>query len=504
MTPHMSSLVLHTLWEFRNRYRMNKQSLMTFRNALLCTFLFVLVSGCVAQQADVIRMKRDLDAKIAVQEKNRIELQAAVKEAHEALEQANQTIEQQDAQIQSLVRARAETVDQMTNLRDRDLSDIHGKVEQNDHAIHALSGQLDDLSQEWVDLQTQVNKHEKTAEAASQKFNHDIDQNRQVLATQAKENSEFRASLVEFKDVLGTLRDQLRKQEVHLQNSDRKMDGISQQTSSHSGKTSTYLKDVDQSITSLMKALETVNKSLTERLNEQDQRYAKSLHQLRTKLVSQAVLNQQQESIRHLTQRQERLQKALDLVVETLGEKVDAHEVQLSSLTHQPSLRKPVSLQRANLPERPKVPISAENDSASHVVPKVTVKEDDVAYQGAHQKLKNGQVQEALKEFSTFLVRHPNSPLAGNAQYWMGECYYVTRQFNHAIGEFERVLKLYSDSEKVPAALLKIGYSHLELKDAPKAKGTFRQLVRLYPRSPEAAKAYARLTEVDTTHQQSS
>ncbi len=455
----------------------------------------------MAQQADVVRMKRDLDAKIAVQEKNRIELQSAVKEAHQAFGQANRTIEQQDAQIQALVRGRAETVDQMTNLREGDLSDIHGKVEQSDHAIHDLSRQLDDLSQEWMALQTQMKTHEKKAETSSKKFKHDIGQNMQALATQAKENSEFQASLIEFKEVLGTLRDQLRQQEVRLQHSERKMDRISQQTSSHSGKTTTYLKDVDQSIASLMKALETVNKSFTERMNEQEQRHTKSLHQLKAKLVSQAFLNQQQESIRDLTLRQERLQKALDLVVETLGEKVDAHEAQLSGLNQQAPLRKSVNMSRANTTERPQVPISAGHDSIRRDLSEVSVEANDAVYRDAHQKLKNGQVQEALKDFSRFLVQYPNSPLAGNAQYWMGECYYVTRQFNSAIGEFERVLKLYSDSEKVPAALLKIGYSQLELKDTPKAKGTFRQLVRLYPRSPEAAKAYARLTEVDTIHQ---
>ena len=65
-----------------------------------------------------------------------------------------------------------------------------------------------------------------------------------------------------------------------------------------------------------------------------------------------------------------------------------------------------------------------------------------------------------------------------------------------AIKEFERVITRFSESNKVPAALLKIGYSHLALQDRELAKATFRQLVRTYPKSPEAAKATMKLTEV--------
>ena len=87
--------------------------------------------------------------------------------------------------------------------------------------------------------------------------------------------------------------------------------------------------------------------------------------------------------------------------------------------------------------------------------------------------------------------------MASNAQYWIGECYYGQREFKRAIQEFEKVLNFYPSSDKVPAALLKIGYSHLELQDHGTARAVFRQLVRTYPKSREATKAYARLTEVE-------
>lgn len=104
---------------------------------------------------------------------------------------------------------------------------------------------------------------------------------------------------------------------------------------------------------------------------------------------------------------------------------------------------------------------------------------------------------DAAREFSVFVRTYPDSPLAANAQYWLGECYYGERRFSEAIDEFERVFALYPSSNKVPGSLLKIAYAHLELQQLPMARSVFHQLVRTYPQSPEADKAQDRLQEVN-------
>ncbi len=125
-------------------------------------------------------------------------------------------------------------------------------------------------------------------------------------------------------------------------------------------------------------------------------------------------------------------------------------------------------------------------------------------YQQQYALLRAGDLDGAINGFNQFIQRYPSSPLAGNAQYWLGECYYAQRNFSQAILEFERVYNQYPSSEKVPAALLKIGYSNLELEKPATARSIFRQIVRSYPKSPEAAKAYARLTETDRMPESSS
>ena len=62
----------------------------------------------------------------------------------------------------------------------------------------------------------------------------------------------------------------------------------------------------------------------------------------------------------------------------------------------------------------------------------------------------------------------PNDPLAGNAQYWIGETYYVRGQYKNAADAFLKGYKKYKSSEKAPDTLLRLGMALAELgqKDA--------------------------------------
>ena len=61
-------------------------------------------------------------------------------------------------------------------------------------------------------------------------------------------------------------------------------------------------------------------------------------------------------------------------------------------------------------------------------------------------------------------MSYPDSPLADNAQYWLGEAYYVNKSFPEALAAFQRVVDKYPQSRKLPDAMLKIGYCDYELK----------------------------------------
>jgi tol-pal system protein YbgF len=118
-------------------------------------------------------------------------------------------------------------------------------------------------------------------------------------------------------------------------------------------------------------------------------------------------------------------------------------------------------------------------------------------YRKAFAVLKAGKDDDAAQGFRDFLRAFPNSDLADNSQYWLGECYYDRKDFAQAVREFRRVIERYPNGNKVPDALLKIGFSYLALGSVEAGKQTLTQLLRSYPRHEAAVLAGSRLAELD-------
>lgn len=124
----------------------------------------------------------------------------------------------------------------------------------------------------------------------------------------------------------------------------------------------------------------------------------------------------------------------------------------------------------------------------------VGASEDDrKAYEAAFEQLKQGRYDQARDAFAAFLKVHPDSPLADNAQYWLGEADYVRSEFKQAIGDFKTLLSKYPDSAKVPDAWLKLGYCHYELKQWDEASKALNTVINRYPDATAARLAKQRL-----------
>jgi len=121
---------------------------------------------------------------------------------------------------------------------------------------------------------------------------------------------------------------------------------------------------------------------------------------------------------------------------------------------------------------------------------------EKTAYQTAFDLLKGGQYDQAIAGFQKFLVAYPTSQLADNAQYWLGEAYYVNKAFIDAQAAFQRVVDGFPASRKVPDALLKIGYCGYELKQYAAAREALSKVVARYPEAPAARLAQQRLEKM--------
>jgi len=121
---------------------------------------------------------------------------------------------------------------------------------------------------------------------------------------------------------------------------------------------------------------------------------------------------------------------------------------------------------------------------------------DTSVYQAAFGLLKDSQYDRAIQAFQQFLINYPSSSLADNAQYWLGEAYYVNRSFPEAQSAFQRVVDKYPQSRKIPDALLKIGYCRYEMKLWDSARAALQQVVTQYPDEPSAKLAQQRLDKM--------
>jgi tol-pal system protein YbgF len=123
--------------------------------------------------------------------------------------------------------------------------------------------------------------------------------------------------------------------------------------------------------------------------------------------------------------------------------------------------------------------------------------DDRTNYQAAFDLLKDGKYPEAIGGFRQYLTAFPNGALVDNAQYWLGEAHYVTKQYPDALRDFRTVVEKYPDSRKMPDALLKIGYCNYELKNWGEARTALSQVVKQYADTTAARLASQRLAKME-------
>lgn len=139
---------------------------------------------------------------------------------------------------------------------------------------------------------------------------------------------------------------------------------------------------------------------------------------------------------------------------------------------------------------------AALEDAATPVAGDAPTETDSVAYQAAFDELKAGRYDEAQAGFSAFLAAYPDSAMRGNAQYWLAETYYVTKDFETALGKFQTVVTDYGTTRKVPDAWLKIGYCNYELQRWDGARTALNTVVTRYADSTAARLAEQRLEQM--------
>jgi tol-pal system protein YbgF len=128
--------------------------------------------------------------------------------------------------------------------------------------------------------------------------------------------------------------------------------------------------------------------------------------------------------------------------------------------------------------------------------PPLTYLSPKEVYNMAYSDYRKGNFELAIDGFKMYREQFPESPLADNSLYWIGECYFSQKKYTEAIEQFNELLLNYPRGDKIPAAYLKKGISLMELRKKEESLIVFKLLISKYPLEEETKIAQQKIREL--------
>src|SRR5579863_6605474 len=120
----------------------------------------------------------------------------------------------------------------------------------------------------------------------------------------------------------------------------------------------------------------------------------------------------------------------------------------------------------------------------------------DVLYNNALRDYNGAKNDLATQEFSDYIKFYPNTDLAGNCYFYLGEIQFRQANYQQAAQSYDQVLQNFPSGNKAASAQLKKGFALIELGRQDDGVTELKHLVQRYPHSPEALQARERLRKL--------
>lgn len=460
---------------------MSLQRLMTYGVLLGVAMIGIVLPSC-AQQSDLKKTEKDF--------KNQLS-QTSAKQSQELSTLREQELPQLRGELEKALYLAKDLQARQDDLKHRSaqseqqtkkLEQLAAKLETDSSTRYLwvqksfetqdakVSARLDEISKAMEALRKDVIEVvQRTNESLTKRVDAKLDEQRRESAETrsrieqvSQKFAQFNQALTGFREALSGLNDRVGAGEQTAESLTTKIEADSKATAAHA-------EDINRSVVSVTKALEIVGKKVTARLDEQDSRIdalAKTVEHISHKPASlQLGAKLAQQSTRSTEPTAEGEQGA------TAPGESGATTAKTTIVPPQESSKSELSQGSSDFPDR-------------------------VRYDRLLSMFRDGDLEGARQGFSGFLSEYPNSSLAPNARFWLGESYYGKKDFQKAIDAYDKVEIDYPSSEKVAAALLKKGYAYLAMKDMKRALSAFNQVVTLYPGSAEAGRASDKLAQL--------
>jgi len=515
-----------------------------------------LLSGCVAQQADLKQTERELQRRIKQQTEEQAQTRARQNQEIVSLREQDipslrgdvdkaihrtQSLEARQDDLLAKLASQDSKVNQRLGESEKRFAEeskrlgwvekqlvdqdalLKGERDRNRAEFAAVTARLDQVTAHMDAIQKNVlDAMQKTTTVLAQKVDSRLDDQQKVLhgletrsqnvaqldsqnKVLADQVSRLNQALVDFKQALGNLGERVVQQDQavkHLAASlEQDAAALNKRTDALAGKieadnkvTAEHLNEVNRSVASVAKALENAGGKFVSREDDHERRIDETTRELGHVQAQIQTLDKNLENQHAFLKQVEQHLSALRVSASQRAEQAPA-VAEVAPLAQSQAMPPP---EPVSPPTSSPVPSSgsmsrSENRSAALMA-------DRESYERTLTRFKDGDLDGARQGFAEFLLQHPHSDLAPNARFWLGESYYGKKDFSRAIDAYDQVQLNHPASEKVPAALLKKGYAYLALKDRKKAASALKQVIDLYPKSPEANKAMDKLNQLRELH----
>lgn len=115
----------------------------------------------------------------------------------------------------------------------------------------------------------------------------------------------------------------------------------------------------------------------------------------------------------------------------------------------------------------------------------------------ALELLRAEDYERAVQQFRTFQRTYPASDMADDALYWIGEIYFIQRDYNRSILALNDVVLQYAQGDRRPDALVRQAEAFLEIGDPNSTRLILRRVIEDHPDSAVIPKARSLLQSLE-------
>jgi len=186
--------------------------------------------------------------------------------------------------------------------------------------------------------------------------------------------------------------------------------------------------------------------------------------------------------------------------IQALSESLDEAKSRIGKLGEQLTQTQNI-IQTLSTPPQPAAttPGATPAGPGGDVKPQPTVPDPDSLYNSGLTDYNGGQYDLAIQAFQDYLHYYGETDRASNAQFYIGDSYYIQKKYKNAIAEYDKCVERYPQGNKAPEAQLRKGFALLELGEKSAGARELRSVIAQYPNSHEAELARQRLRKLGYT-----